>query len=158
MEAAFTAWLALSLYVLAALSDFLDGYFARKLNQTSDFGKFLDPITDKIFICSLLLTFIAIDRLHGIWVIPVLLIFVREFAVAGMREYLGSVKLEVTSLAKWKTTVQMVACGFLIIGPYIDFGMALGYLSLLISALLTLWTGWQYLVKGYACMNTNTRF
>ena len=143
-------WVALGLYTLAAITDFLDGYLARKLNQITAFGTFLDPISDKIFVTSLLITLLAFDRLPGLWILVVLVILGREFLVSGLREYLGphKITLPVTQLAKWKTAVQMIAVGALIIGPYLPYGLEAGQWGLAIAAALTLVTGWGYLKAG----------
>ena len=143
-------WVCFALYVIASLTDFLDGWLARKLNQISAFGTFLDPISDKIFVGSLLVLLVAFDRLDGLWIIPVLLIFFREFLISGLREFLGphDVKMPVTNLAKWKTTLQMLSLGFLILGPALPYVLEIGQWSLLVAAILTLVTGWGYFKAG----------
>lgn len=147
-------YVALALYIIASLTDFLDGYLARKLNVVSDFGTFLDPIADKIFVAVLLVLFIAFDRLDGLWIIPPILILTREFLVSGLREYLGpkDIKLPVSVLAKWKTTIQMVALGFL----FFDGGILLqiGQWGLALAALITMITGWDYLKAGLKHMRS----
>ncbi len=152
-----TAWLAFSLYAIASFTDFIDGWIARRYNMESDFGKFLDPISDKIFVTCLLITFVAIGRLPDFWLIPVMLILTREFLVSGMREFLGprNITLHVTFLAKWKTTIQMAAIGLLIIAPYVFLGYTAAYITLLVSTFLTLWTGWQYLSKGVSALSND---
>lgn len=146
--------IALGLYIIASLTDFFDGYLARKLNVVSDFGTFLDPIADKIFVAALLIAFVAFDRLEGLWIIPPIIILLREFMVSGLREYLGpkNVKLPVSMLAKWKTTLQMVALGFL----FFDSGILLqiGQWSLALAALITVLTGWSYLKAGLKHMDS----
>ncbi|MGB4057792.1 MAG: CDP-diacylglycerol--glycerol-3-phosphate 3-phosphatidyltransferase [Alphaproteobacteria bacterium] len=143
-------WLAFILYIIAAATDFVDGWLARKLNQTSDFGTFLDPISDKIFIGALLIIFAGVGRIYGLWLIPAVLILSREILVSGLREYLGpkNIQLPVTKLAKWKTTAQMLALGLLIIGPYIPFGLITGHIALTGAAIITLITGWEYMKVG----------
>ena len=105
------AWSALALYIFASITDYLDGHLARKWHVISPVGTFLDPIADKIFIVALLIVIAAFDRLEGIWLIPAILIIIREIFVSGLREFLGpkNVQLPVSKLAKWKTTVQMIA-------------------------------------------------
>ena len=145
-----TAYLLLQLYVLAAVTDFLDGYIARKYNKVTPLGTFLDPISDKIFVATLLILMLASGRLEGLWIIPVIIILAREFMVSGLREYLGplNVKLPVSKLAKWKTAVQMIALGVLIIGPYFPYGLLGGQILLSLAALITVITGWAYLKTG----------
>lgn len=148
------SWAALILYIFCALSDFLDGYLARKMNSVTAFGTFLDPISDKVFIALLLVALVDVGYLSGLWVIPVLIILTREFLVSGLREFLGpkDVKIPVTQLAKWKTTIQMLSLGFLIIAPALPFALITGQILILIAALITAQTGalylkasWQYL-------------
>ncbi len=156
-----TAWLALTLYTVACASDYLDGYLARKMNEVSDIGKFLDPIADKIMIGSLLIALAAIDRLDGIWVVPAIVILVREFLVSGLREYLGpkNVTLPVSQMAKWKTTLQMIALGFLVMGDYgndvLPFTLLIGQIGLTIAAVLTVTTGWNYMKAGLLHMTSS---
>lgn len=143
-------WICFGLYALGAFTDFLDGWVARKLNQISAFGTFLDPISDKIFVGSLLVLLVAFGRLEGLWLLPVLAIFFREFLISGLREFLGphNVKMPVTNLAKWKTTVQMLSLGALIIAPVLPYALEIGQWSLLLAAALTLITGWGYMKTG----------
>jgi cardiolipin synthase len=154
VESYWAAWTALFIYILACITDFLDGYLARKYKVESAFGKFLDPISDKIFVASLLVTLVAFDRLDGLWIIPVIIIMMREFLVSGLREFLGpmNIQLPVSQLAKWKTTIQMVAMGFLVVGPYgndvLPYCLTIGQWGLAIAALLTVITGWDYLKTG----------
>lgn len=161
------AWTALWIYIFCAVTDFFDGYLARKYGTTSNFGTFLDPISDKILVSSLLIALAAFDRLDGLWMIPAIIILMREFLIAGLREYLGpqNVKVPVSKLAKWKTTFQMVALGFLVIGDYGDnvvdtvFGflnhgdvigaLLTGQILLSIAAVITVITGWNYLKVGF---------
>lgn len=148
------AWTCLALYTIGALTDFLDGWVARKFNQITPFGKFLDPISDKIFVVTMLLMLVSVDRITGIWAVAVVIILTREFMVSGMREFLGpkNIKLPVTNLAKWKTTIQMVATGILVVGPYVPLGTFIGQIGLLCAAGLTVMTGWTYLKTGFAHM------
>lgn len=155
-----TAWCALFFYTLACASDYLDGFLARKMNEVSDIGKFLDPIADKIMIGSLLVALAAIDRLDGIWVLPAIVILVREFLVSGLREYLGpkNITLPVSNMAKWKTTLQMIALGFLVMGNYgndvLPFTLLIGQIGLSVAAVLTVTTGWNYMKAGLLHMTS----
>ena len=150
-------WLALALYVFACVTDFLDGYLARSWDQQSGFGRMLDPIADKLLVASLLLMLVGIDRLHGAAIVPAGIILCREILVSGLREYLATLRvpLPVTRLAKWKTTVQMVALGILVVGdgaPRFSEITAtqIGVVGLWIAAGLTLYTGYDYLRAGIA--------
>ncbi len=141
------AWSCLALYAIGAITDFIDGWVARKYDQVTEFGKFIDPISDKIFVVTILLMLIAVDRIEGVFVLAVVVILVREFVVAGLREFLGpkDVKLPVTNLAKWKTMIQMVATGFLVMAPYYLLAKVIGLAGLCAAAAITAWTGWLYL-------------
>jgi len=147
-------WVALAIFVAAAISDFLDGYFARMWAQQSSLGRMLDPIADKLLVASCLLILAAGYTIHGWSLLAAVVILCREILVSGLREYLAELRVSVpvTRLAKWKTTLQLIAVAFLIAGeagdaivPVItDIGIALLWLS----ALLTLYTGWDYLQAG----------
>ena len=148
-------WLAFAAYVFAGISDFFDGYLARAWKQQSAMGRFLDPIADKLLIATLLLVMVAEDRITGIAVLPAVVILCREILVSGLREFLAELRVSVpvTTLAKWKTTIQILALGFLIVGgagP--DFGPLtttdVGVYGLWAAAVLTLVTGFDYLVVG----------
>jgi CDP-diacylglycerol--glycerol-3-phosphate 3-phosphatidyltransferase/cardiolipin synthase len=144
-------WWALGIYVAACITDWLDGYLARAWRQQSTLGRMLDPIADKLLVGTTLLMLAhdnTIDRLN---VAAAVIILCREILVSGLREFLAelNVKVHVTQLAKWKTMLQMVALGILLAGPAGDKlvpGVTLAGLTLLwVAALLTLWTGYDYL-------------
>jgi len=126
---------ALGLFVGAAFTDFLDGYLARKWNQTSNFGRMLDPIADKVMVVIALVTVVSLSagNLLVVWpwqdfliLIAVTVILFREIFVSGLREFLGAnaATLQVTKLAKWKTTAQMVAVAALLLGHMLQFYVA----------------------------------
>ena len=142
------------IFTIASITDWLDGYLARKNNEITEFGTFLDPISDKIFVATIMLMLVATDRVDGAWVVLVIFILVREFTVSGLREFLGpkGIKVPVSALAKWKTAVQMIATGLLIIGPYIYGGILLGLFGLLAATVITVYTGWEYLKVGFEHM------
>ncbi len=147
-------WVALAFFIAAAISDFLDGYFARIWAQQSSLGRMLDPIADKLLVSSCLLMLAAEDTIHGWSLFAAIVILCREILVSGLREYLAELRVSVpvTRLAKWKTTLQLVAVGFLIAGDagdaVIPIVTKLGIMLLWLSALLTLYTGWDYLQAG----------
>lgn len=151
---AWAAWTCLGIYTLGAITDYFDGYFARTMNLMSAFGRFFDPIADKLFVAAVLILLAGFDRIPGIWLLPAIAIMMREFFVAGLREFLGphKVVIHVTKLAKWKTTAQMFSIGFLIVGNHGDVilphTLQVGQWALLLSATLTLITGWDYLKVG----------
>ncbi|MEE2699536.1 MAG: CDP-diacylglycerol--glycerol-3-phosphate 3-phosphatidyltransferase [Pseudomonadota bacterium] len=149
------SWLAFSAYTYACLTDFFDGYVARAWHLQSAFGRFLDPIADKLLIASVLLMLVGIDRISGITVLPAAVILCREILVSGLREFLAQipVSVPVTKLAKYKTLLQMLALGFLLVGPVgPNFGplttTEVGVYGLWVAALLTIITGYDYLRAG----------
>jgi cardiolipin synthase (CMP-forming) len=147
-------WVALGIYVVAAITDFFDGYLARKWQQQSALGKMLDPIADKVLVAVILLVLCGDQILRGGHVWAAIIILAREVLVSGLREFLGllRVSVPVTQIAKWKTTVQLVAIGFLIAGPAGDTlipGVTwVGIIGLWIAAALTLYTGYDYFRAG----------
>ena len=108
-------WFALILFVLAALTDWLDGHLARSWKQETKFGTMLDPIADKAMVVVALLVIIGFSSQSQFLILPATIILFREVFVSGLREFLGDTAgtLKVTKLAKWKTTVQMVAISVL---------------------------------------------
>ena len=151
LSGAFWQWLALLIYIAACITDYFDGKLARQRAQVSALGRFLDPIADKLLVAAIILALVAVDRIDGWLVLPALVILCREVLVSGLREYLAElqVSVPVSQLAKWKTTVQMVALGLLILGPAGPMGIAtLGAIGLWIAAALTLVTGYDYLRVG----------
>ena len=169
-------WVSLAVFLVAALTDALDGYIARAWEQQSSFGRKLDPIADKLLVASCLLMLAADGTIKGWSLWAAIVILCREVLVSGLREYLAelNVRVKVTQLAKWKTTVQLVAVGFLIAGEAGDAVMPgltvtiptlwthgafvgtqtlglvtfVGIALLWASALLTLYTGWDYFRAG----------
>lgn len=155
---AFIAWLNVFIFAIAGLSDFFDGYIARSTGQSSVLGKFLDSTSDKMLIGAVLVSLVAFGRLEGLWIIPAIIIILREILVSGMREFMAlyNVSAPVSQIAKWKTTVQMVFMGFLIAGPYgeslIPHAWLIGKLGLLVATVLTVISGWDYLREALKTM------
>jgi cardiolipin synthase len=145
-------WMALALFIIAAVTDWLDGYLARRLNQGSALGRMLDPIADKLLVATALLVLVATGDIAGWHIAAALAILLREIAVSGFREHLGplGVTVPVTQLAKWKTTAQLVALS-LLIAPLASAQMG-GIVFLWIAAILTLITGWGYLKATVAAL------
>ncbi len=138
---------AFALYVLAAVTDFLDGWLARRSNDISPLGRMLDPIADKLLIAALIVALAFDHSLSMLDLTPALAILVREVFVSGLREYLGSegIVIHVSTLAKYKTTTQLIAIGAVILAPVIPT-LALAASGLLwLAAVLTVWTGIEYL-------------
>jgi cardiolipin synthase len=140
-------WIALALYIIAAASDWLDGYLARAWNQYSDLGRMLDPIADKLLV-NILIAALAWDgSLSGLDMIPAIAIIFRETFIPGLREFLGntSVVLPVSQLAKWKTTVQLVALAAILLAGNLPETAIIAHLLLWAAGIITLITGWNYL-------------
>lgn len=152
----FARWLALLLFLAASITDYLDGYLARAWQQTSNIGRMLDPIADKLLVSTCLLLLAAdTDRTIAGWSLwAAIIILCREILVSGLREYLAALKVSVpvTRLAKWKTAIQMFAIGFLLAGPAGDkilpYTTQIGITLLWISAIVTLYTGYDYFRAG----------
>lgn len=146
-------WLTFVIFVTAGITDFLDGYVARKFDQTSRLGTFMDPIADKLLIATALMMMVAFNRIEGFSILAAVVILCREFVVSGLREFLADLKVSipVTYLAKWKTTLQIFALGFLLVGdasPDIIPSVIIGDYCLWAAAILTLYTGYDYLRSG----------
>ncbi len=149
---------ACAVFSLAAITDYFDGKIARDRQITSDFGRMLDPIADKLLVGAALMCLAGFDRLPNWALLPAIIILLREILVSGLREYLASLRigLPVTRLAKWKTGFQMGALGVLLAGDTGAAAIGLGFLPigllgeamLWTAAALTLLTGWDYLRAG----------
>lgn len=147
-------WINVVIFFLACVSDYLDGEIARSTGQTTVFGKFLDSSADKILIGGALMLLVAFDRLTGIWIVPALIIFIRELVVAGLREFLGlyNISVPISRLGKWKAAAQMFAMGFLMAGPYgaslIPHSFEIGQGAFVLATIITVVSGWDYLKAG----------
>jgi CDP-diacylglycerol--glycerol-3-phosphate 3-phosphatidyltransferase len=146
------------LFVVAASTDFVDGLAARKLDAVSAWGAILDPIADKILLAAAVLGLLAQGTQFAPIAIPAALILFREFFVSALRETTAAkgVKLPVTTLAKWKTTVQLLALALvLLVAAWPSFGLGMdpavyepietvAYAAMWVAAVLTVWTGIEY--------------
>ncbi len=147
-------WLAVSIFVLAAVTDFFDGYLARAWDQQSALGRMLDPIADKLLVSVVLLMLVYDGTISGWYVWAAIIILCREILVSGLREFLAElhVTVHVTQLAKLKTTGQMVALGFLLTGSAGDkifpYTTQFGLVVLWIAAALTIYSGYDYFRAG----------
>ena len=161
--------IAVLIFIGAAVTDYLDGWLARILGQESAFGRMLDPIADKAMVTIALALIISLYEMSWPIVVPAVLIMLREVLISGLREFLGEVKLQVTPMAKWKTTLQMLAiCLLLVRGAvspevavtpvspiiadflsYVAIGTsAIGLMLLWVAMWLTIVSGWDYFSKG----------
>ncbi len=151
--------IAFVLYCIVGFTDYLDGYLARSQGTVSKLGVFLDPIADKIMVAAVILMLASTRDIGGVHLIAGLVILLREIMVSGLREFLGSLRVSVpvSRLAKWKTTLQLVALGALILAgavPEYGFVRIVGLASLWGAAVLTLVTGWDYLRVGLRHMDS----
>jgi CDP-diacylglycerol--glycerol-3-phosphate 3-phosphatidyltransferase len=163
-------WIAIALFILAALTDYVDGRIARAWSQESEFGRMMDPIADKAMVVIALAVIIGLSGVNPLILLPVAFILLREVFVSGLREFLGAQagKLKVTYLAKWKTTAQMVAIPVLLLAGVFEYDKrhgavwfsawthdwltwslgAAGLVLIWIAGLLTVMTGYDYLMKA----------
>ncbi len=146
--------IALLLFIVASLTDFLDGYLARAWSQQSLLGQMLDPIADKLLVGAALIMLVSDDTINNISVLAAVIILSREILVSGLREFLGmlSVSVPVTKIAKFKTAAQLGALTMLLLAPLLDNQtldtLLIGDALLWIAAILTIYTGWDYLRAG----------
>jgi len=146
------------LFIIASFTDFLDGLLARLFKEESKLGELLDPIADKILVCSALILLVADGTIKNFEVIAAVIILTREILISGLREFLakGQIKMPVSSLAKVKTFIQMFSIAILLTGEtgnqLINFqdynAQTIGIILLWLSAFLTIYTGYDYLRKG----------
>ena len=166
-------WAALALFMLAAVTDWFDGYLARAWGQESRFGAAMDPIADKAMVVIAIVVITGYSGMNPWLILPATVILFREVFVSGLREFLGpnAKLLKVTKIAKWKTTFQMVAISVLFLGTglaYVEHGRPplvgeaslpffdswadlatwMGLLLIWVAGALTAWTGWDYFVKA----------
>jgi cardiolipin synthase (CMP-forming) len=153
-EDLWSRWFALAIFIIAAITDYFDGYFARAYAQQSALGRMLDPIADKLLVAACLLMLVSDGTIHSWDLWAAIVILCREILVSGLREFLAELKVSVpvSRVAKWKTTMQLLSLGFLIAGPagetVLPGTIMIGIVLLWAAALLTLYTGWDYFRSG----------
>jgi len=146
--------IALGLFIAAAVTDFFDGYLARAWHQQSALGRMLDPIADKLLVAACLMMLTADGTIRDWSMLAALIILAREILVSGLREFLAELRVSVpvSNLAKWKTTLQLIAIGVLLGAPAVEARLPgitlLGIVLLWIAAILTLYTGYDYFRAG----------
>ncbi|MVW75894.1 CDP-diacylglycerol--glycerol-3-phosphate 3-phosphatidyltransferase [Pseudomonas xionganensis] len=151
-------WAASAVFAIAAATDWLDGYLARRLEQSTPFGAFLDPVADKLMVAVALVLLVAE---HGnLWLtLPAAIIIGREIVISALREWMAELgaraQVAVSNMGKWKTAAQMVALIILLANPAtFTPWVILGYVLLIISAVLTLWSMLQYLKAAWPHLST----
>lgn len=151
----FSCWGALLLFVLAAFTDFFDGFIARKYHKTSQLGKFIDPMADKLLVLCSIVALLYIHRVDDVHIIPAFLILCREIFISGLREFISTqhkTTIAVNWVGKLKTTVQMASLAFLIPAPYTyDFlyAQSVGAILLWMAAGLSLFSAGQYVCEVF---------
>jgi len=144
--------IAASAFVLAAITDWLDGWLARRWNQTSSFGAFLDPVADKLMVCAALVVLLSLDRVDSLIAV---VIVGREITISALREWMAQLgaraNVAVHWLGKFKTAAQMIAIPCLLY-PYSLFNIPLakaGLILIIIAAILTVWSMFYYLRRAW---------
>ncbi|AFK56741.1 MAG: CDP-diacylglycerol--glycerol-3-phosphate 3-phosphatidyltransferase [Tistrella sp.] len=148
LDAPAGAWVTFGLFAAASVTDWFDGWLARRWGVVSAVGRFLDPIADKLLVTAALLMLVADGRAHPL---PALIILCREILISGLREHLAGdrIAVPVSKLAKWKTTVQMIAIAILLLLPALGgWAWWAGETLLWLAAALTVVTGWSYMQGG----------
>ena len=145
--------LAFLLFLVAGVTDWLDGYLARKLGAQSHLGRILDPIADKVLVACVLLALASHYEREWIFIVPTLIIFLREFIISSFREYMSNqgVLINVSVLAKWKTTIQIISIGLIIISMIFGENTIIAHTSIAsywLAAIITVHTGIEYLRSG----------
>ncbi len=147
-----------AIFALAAVTDWLDGFLARKLGQMSAFGAFLDPVADKLMVITALILLVEVDPTPAL-AIPTIIIIGRELSISALREWMAEIgeraKVAVTIIAKMKTAAQMLAILLLIYREQVwDIPVyTIGYVLLYVSAVLTVWSMFVYLKAALPSMN-----
>ncbi len=148
-------WVALFIFVAAGATDYFDGLLARRLGATTNFGRMLDPIADKMLAAAVIAVLLSVGNMP---LVPAVTIICREILVSGLREYLANrgIRMPVSPLAKWKTATQFVALGMLLAGEAIHWPKGvfwsvseMGSALIWIAAVLTVITGYGYWKIGY---------
>ena len=153
--------LASSVFAIAAATDWLDGYLARRLQQSTPFGAFLDPVADKLMVAVALV--LLVEEHANLWLtLPAVIIIGREIVVSALREWMAELgaraQVAVSNLGKWKTAAQMLALVILLANPpLMTFWVILGYVLLIISAALTLWSMVHYLLAAWPHLSTTPK-
>ncbi len=145
--------IAFLLFLVAGITDWLDGYLARKLEVQSHLGRILDPIADKVLVACVLLAIASHHARDLLFITPTLIIFLREFIISGFREYMSKqgVVINVSSLSKWKTTIQILSIGLIILAMIFSYYSILVFASIILywlAAIITIKTGYDYLRSG----------
>jgi CDP-diacylglycerol---glycerol-3-phosphate 3-phosphatidyltransferase len=146
-------WVSAGIFLIAAITDWLDGFLARKLNQTSSFGEFLDPVVDKIMVVAALV--LLVSEFHNFWIsLAGVVIVSREIVVSALREWMAELgaraTVKVSFIGKVKTAMQMIALLVLLASsPVLNYWSVLGILLMYVAVILTLWSMCLYLFAAW---------
>ncbi|APQ10182.1 CDP-diacylglycerol--glycerol-3-phosphate 3-phosphatidyltransferase [Pseudomonas oryzihabitans] len=146
-------WTASTIFAIACATDWLDGYLARRLGQSTPFGAFLDPVADKLIVAVALVLLVQ-EHANAWLTLPAVIIVGREIVVSALREWMAELgaraQVAVSNLGKWKTAAQMLALVILLANPpQLTFWVISGYTLLIVAAALTLWSMCTYLVAAW---------
>lgn len=146
-------WIALAIFISASLTDLVDGKIARKYNLVTNFGKFMDPLADKMLVCSALICLVELERIPSLVVI---IIVVREFVISGLRLIASDngVVIAASKWGKWKTTFQMIMIGFMIGNVQLMLFIVTTEILMWIAVVLTIISLIDYMVKNIAVLKT----
>lgn len=156
---AWSYWAAAAVFALAAVTDWFDGYLARRWEQSTPFGAFLDPVADKLMVAVALV--LLVEEHANLWLsLPAVIIIGREIVVSALREWMAELgaraQVAVSNMGKWKTAAQMVALVILLGNPpQLTIWVGLGYMLLIVAAVLTLWSMLQYLLAAWPHLSTD---
>ena len=160
MPFSWSYWAAWGVFAVAAATDWLDGYLARRWEQGTPFGAFLDPVADKLMV-AVALVLLAAEH-SNLWLtLAAAIIIGREIVVSALREWMAELgaraHVAVSNLGKWKTAAQMLALVILLGNPPVfTFWVVVGYILLVIAAVLTLWSMLQYLLAAWPHLSTTS--
>src|SRR5690606_41939527 len=158
---AWSYWAASAVFALAAVTDWFDGYLARRWEQSTPFGAFLDPVADKLMVAVALV--LLVEHHSNLWLtLPAVIIIGREIVVSALREWMAELgaraQVAVSNWGKWKTAAQMAALVILLANPPLfNAWVLLGYALLMVAAGLTLWSMLQYLLAAWPHLSTTPR-
>ena len=158
---AWSYWAAAAVFALAAVTDWFDGYLARRWEQSTPFGAFLDPVADKLMVAVALV--LLVEEHANLWLsLPAVIIIGREIVVSALREWMAELgaraQVAVSNMGKWKTAAQMVALVILLGNPpQLTIWVGLGYMLLIVAAVLTLWSMLQYLLAAWPHLSTDAK-
>ncbi len=151
MQAPFTTWISLAIFLVASLTDWLDGYLARKNNQITMFGKLLDPLADKLLVLTAFIIILDRHRLEA-WI--VIFMIGREMAITGLRAFLAAegIILAAGKTGKWKTTFQIISLSFLFVAEVHPVFYQTGTITAYMALFFSLWSAYFYVSNFWSLL------